>query len=358
MPLESTAVREQMITEHVGRARAAGETGDAAGRRVRDPGVRQNWAGPAGRATQPHAERGRRPNWAGPRGGRNSGRGGAAGPGPRSTLGRARWARNTAARQTWAEAAEKKGSSPRSGQTPPPAPSGGPPPGYASWRRSGACHPRWSTEETGYRWRKWRGSGRSNCQRRGADDRVHSRQPPRRSGPAQPAQRPTRQTTTPTTTDEEVQALAQEVAELQGMRHSCRGAVQRAILRGGLRQFTRGEQGIRSLCGSLRAVIRRGLDDDEEEGYYSSSEDESEVTEDTARRGLGEAGLVTVAASIWNRCVPSDLLGKYRRHLRRERVADSGRGRRAKVLGCMFEDIRVTTRGSDARGGGPPPRPS
>ena len=97
-----------------------------------------------------------------------------------------------------------------------------------------------------------------------------------------------------------MQAQAQEVAELQGVHHSCRGAVQRAILRlrDGLRQFTRGEQGIRSLCGSLKAVIRRGLNDDEEEGYYSSSEDESEVTEDTARRGLGEARSVTVAASM------------------------------------------------------------
>ena len=87
-------------------------------------------------------------------------------------------------------------------------------------------------------------------------------------------------------------ALSKEVAELGGVHKSCRGAVQRAILRlrDGLRQFEGGEQGIRSLCGSLRAVLRRGLDDDEEEGYYSSSEDESEVTEDTARRGLGEAG--------------------------------------------------------------------
>ena len=54
---------------------------------------------------------------------------------------------------------------------------------------------------------------------------------------------------------------------------------------------------------------------------------------------------MTIAASIWNRCVPSDLLAKYRRHLRKQRVADIGRGRRAKVLGCMFEDVRVTTRG-------------
>ena len=69
-------------------------------------------------------------------------------------------------------------------------------------------------------------------------------------------------------------ALAQEVAELQGVRHNCRGAVQRAILRlrDVLQQFVKGEQGIRSLCGSLKAVLRKGLDDDEEEGYYDDDD--------------------------------------------------------------------------------------
>ena len=107
-----------------------------------------------------------------------------------------------------------------------------------------------------------------------------------------------------------MQQLAQEVGELQGVRPEGRGSVRRAILSmgEGLKQFTRGEQGIHSLCRSLKAVIRKGLDDDEEEGYYSSTEDESEVGEETARRGLGQAGSVTIADSIWNRCVPSNLL--------------------------------------------------
>ena len=123
-----------MITEHADRARAAGETRDAAGRQVRDPGVRKSWSGPAGRATQPHAERGRRPIWAGPRGGRNGGRGGAAGPGHRSTaeLGRAR---------KWVETAEKRGSTPRSGHKPPPTPSGGPPPGVCLLEAVGCLPP-------------------------------------------------------------------------------------------------------------------------------------------------------------------------------------------------------------------------
>ena len=151
---------------------------------------------------------------------------------------------------------------------------------------------------------------------------------------------------TPTTSEDEVQRLGQEVAELQDVRPRRRGAVFRAIVRmgDGLKPFTQGEQGIRSLCGSC-AVIRRGLDDDEEEGYYSSTEEESEVGEGTARRGLGEAGSVTVTDSIWNRCVPSDPLRRYRRHLKQTPVANSGRGKKAKVLGCMMEDVRVTTRG-------------
>ena len=106
--------------------------------------------------------------------------------------------------------------------------------------------------------------------------------------------------TTPTTSEEEVQRLAKEVAGLQGVRPRDRGVVFRAIARMGeeLGQFSRGEQGIRSLCGSLTAILRKGLDEDEEEGYYSSTEDESEVGEEMARRGLSEAGSVTIADSI------------------------------------------------------------
>ena len=72
----------------------------------------------------------------------------------------------------------------------------------------------------------------------------------------------------------------------------------------------------------------KGIDDDEEEGCYSSTEEESDVSEETARRDLGEAGAVTIANSIWNRCVPHDLLSKYKRHLWRTVAADSGGKRR------------------------------
>ena len=54
---------------------------------------------------------------------------------------------------------------------------------------------------------------------------------------------------------------------------------------------------------------------------------------------------MTIADSIWNRCVPSDLLRKYQRHLTSTQVADRERGKRAKALGCMMEDVKVTTRG-------------
>ena len=116
------------------------------------------------------------------------------------------------------------------------------------------------------------------------------------------------------------------MAGLQGVHPGGRGAVFRTIARlgEGVRQFNCGEQGIRSLCGSLTAIFHRGLDDDGEEGYYSSTEDESEVGEEMARRGLGEAGSVTIADSIWNKCVPSDLLDGYRRHLRQTREGEEG----------------------------------
>ena len=73
-------------------------------------------------------------------------------------------------------------------------------------------------------------------------------------------------------------------------------------------------------------------------------DEELEVGEET-RQGLGEAGSVTIADSIWDRCVPRNLLSNYRRHLRRTDVADSRRGKKAEVLACMMEDVMVTTRG-------------
>ena len=194
------------------RALAGGGTGDAAGRRAWEPGVWRSWAGP--------------------RSGKNGGRGGADGLGPRSAvdLGRARLARNPAASQTWAETAGTKGPSPRSGRMPLPAPSGGPTLGYASWRRSGACHPPWSAEEIGYRWRKWRDSGQgcwqaSGCsatppcagtpsdapgrhrrwRRRGAGGREQWSMPrsrPSARGPS--AQRPPEQTPTTMAIEDEV----------------------------------------------------------------------------------------------------------------------------------------------------------
>ena len=54
---------------------------------------------------------------------------------------------------------------------------------------------------------------------------------------------------------------------------------------------------------------------------------------------------MTIAESIWDRCVPCNLLSKYRRHLRRTDMADSGRGKKAEVLACMMEGVRVTTKG-------------
>ena len=67
------------------------------------------------------------------------------------------------------------------------------------------------------------------------------------------------------------------------------------------------------------------------------------MEEDTAARGLGEAGHVQIAHSIWNRCVPRDLLKKYKRRKRDERGAN--RGKAVKALGAMLEAVRLTTKG-------------
>ena len=85
-----------------------------------------------------------------------------------------------------------------------------------------------------------------------------------------------------------------------------------------LRSFHNGEEGLAAVAATLHAVVDRGLEEGEEDGYYST-EEEDEVEEQTAARGLGEAGHVHVADSIWNHCVPRDLLKKYKRHMRTER---------------------------------------
>ena len=65
---------------------------------------------------------------------------------------------------------------------------------------------------------------------------------------------------------------------------------------------------MRVLADVLRQVRDIGDREEEDNGYYSSSDEEGTVTAEMAARGVGEAGCVAVADSIWNRLVPCHLL--------------------------------------------------
>ena len=87
--------------------------------------------------------------------------------------------------------------------------------------------------------------------------------------------------------------------------------------------------------------------EEEDDGYYSSSNDEGPVTAEMAARGVGEAGCVVVADSIWNRLVPRDLQSVYEKAQRDRRNATNSQctpGRRGPV-DSMLEPLRVDTGG-------------
>ena len=79
-----------------------------------------------------------------------------------------------------------------------------------------------------------------------------------------------------------------------------------------LRKLERGDKGERVLVAVLAKVRDAGNLEGDEEGYYSSSEDKGEITGGLAARGVGEAGDVRVADSLWWRLVPRGLLRVYR----------------------------------------------
>ena len=101
-----------------------------------------------------------------------------------------------------------------------------------------------------------------------------------------------------------------------------------------------GDEGLMVLTDVLQHVRDGGDLEEEDDGYYSSSDDEGPVTAEMAARGVGEAGCVVVADSIWNRLVPRDLLRVYsaaQREHREESTAPAKRG----PVDSMLESLRV-----------------
>ena len=144
-------------------------------------------------------------------------------------------------------------------------------------------------------------------------------------------------------------SLAAEVAGLRGVKSHRREMVRRMIVGMGeaMSALEGGDEGPRILTIVLQRVRDGGDLEAEDDGYYSSGNDKGPVTAEMAAQGVGEAGCVVVADSIWNRLVPRDLLGVYEKAQRDRRSETNSQctPRRRVPVDSMLESVRVDTGG-------------
>ena len=101
------------------------------------------------------------------------------------------------------------------------------------------------------------------------------------------------------------------------------------------------------LEGALRLMEAKGLEDDHQDSYYEEVP-QGKVDPAVAAKGLGEAGRVKVAETLWRKMVRADLLQKYKAFLGENRA----RGAAAPKVGPqgplreMLESIRTVTNGA------------
>ena len=105
-----------------------------------------------------------------------------------------------------------------------------------------------------------------------------------------------------------------------------------------------GEEGLQVLTSVLQRVRDGGDLEEEDDGDCSCSDEEGPVTAEMAARGVGEAGCVMIADSIWNKLVPRDLLRVYER-ARRDREAEASPPAKRGLVDSMLESLRVDTGG-------------
>ena len=99
----------------------------------------------------------------------------------------------------------------------------------------------------------------------------------------------------------------------------------------------------------LNTILQSGLFC-ESDGYYDYLRQGHEpghhacVTEDIASKGMGEAGTVHIAHSIWRRLVPNNLRKQYTKCTREAHQPRSA-PHSHNTVGRMPESVRVDTRG-------------
>lgn len=117
-------------------------------------------------------------------------------------------------------------------------------------------------------------------------------------------------------------------------------------LAGSLLAFRGCAGALERLAEALDLVASKGLDGEDQDSYYEP-QSQARVDEATAAKGLGEAGGVDVAASLWNKMVPTGLLQVYRTFIKSGGAQQVQESRAAQgSLSEMLHSIRTTTRGA------------
>ena len=158
---------------------------------------------------------------------------------------------------------------------------------------------------------------------------------------------------------EQVEVLADSISQLEGIRWGLRGMVRQAIL--GLYDALLGVLGGAAAAGQFRDMLV-GIADarlhcDDNALYDDSTPRPPEVKsnavpEEVAARGLGPAGHVSLASSLWRKCVPPRLRAVYRRHARTFRGEHPRhQGPREAALRRMFESVHKVTKGVEPTAG-------
>ena len=141
-------------------------------------------------------------------------------------------------------------------------------------------------------------------------------------------------------------SLALDVSTMRGVKLHRREMVRQMIVGMGeaMSCLQGGDEGLQVLTDVLQRVRDGGDLEEEDDGYYSNSDEEGPVTAEMAARGVGEAGFVVVADSIWNKLVPPDLLRVYDR-AQREREEETSPPAKRGPVDNMLESLRVDTGG-------------
>ena len=97
------------------------------------------------------------------------------------------------------------------------------------------------------------------------------------------------------------------LAQSQGRQRPLEGLLRG--LTGSILAFRGAASALARLEGALKIVAARGPDDDDQDSYYEDAErGGGRVDPGVAAKGLGEAGKVHIAQTLWRKLVPENLL--------------------------------------------------